>query len=161
MKNNLFKKFKDELNKLLIIKSIDRNRPWGYFITFDDKCFPLFRNIYFKTFNYNIFNKNKKFSSKLLFVKKDKRLSWQYHERRTELLKVYFGKIIVIVSDDDFEKNQTILKKGDEIKIDNKQRHRIIGIDELSIISEIWIHTFNNNPSNENDIIRIQDDYDR
>ena len=161
MINNLYDKFKNEINKSLIIKFSDRNRPWGYFLTFEDKCFSLFRNIYFKTFKYDKFNKKKKFSSKLLFVKKDKRLSWQFHESRSELLKVYSGKIKVIVSDDDFEKNETILNKGDEIKIDSKQRHRIVGINKFSIIAEIWIHTDKDNPSDENDIVRVQDDYGR
>ena len=53
------------------------------------------------------------------------------------------------------------IKEGDEIKLYKGERHRIIGMDEYAVVAEIWIHTDKDNPSDENDIVRIQDDYDR
>ena len=89
------------------------------------------------------------------------RLSWQYHERRSEIWSVIKGSIFVSKSFDDNEGSLIQLKKGEQIKIGNKKRHRIIGADTFALIAEIWIHTDENNPSDENDIIRLQDDFNR
>ena len=53
------------------------------------------------------------------------------------------------------------LKEGDEIKLSQGERHRIIGTDKYAIVAEIWIHTNKDNPSDEDDIVRIKDDYGR
>ena len=53
------------------------------------------------------------------------------------------------------------LKTNDQIEIGNKIRHRIIGTDDYALVAEIWIHNDKNNPSDENDIIRLQDDFNR
>ena len=41
------------------------------------------------------------------------------------------------------------------------ERHRLVGLKEWGIIAEIWIHTDANHPSDENDIVRLQDDFKR
>ena len=48
-----------------------------------------------------------------------------------------------------------------EISLYKGDRHRIIGINKYSVVAEIWIHTDKNNPSDENDIVRVQDDFGR
>ena len=53
------------------------------------------------------------------------------------------------------------LKVGDKIKLQQGERHRIIGLDDWGILAEIWQHSDVNNPSNEEDIIRLQDDFGR
>jgi hypothetical protein len=45
------------------------------------------------------------------------------------------------------------LKKG--------ERHRLIGLDDYGVIAEIWQHIDTENPSDEDDIVRVQDDYGR
>ena len=62
---------------------------------------------------------------------------------------------------DDIERKKRILKKGDKITISLGERHRIIGMDDYAIVAEIWIHTDKYNPSDEDDIVRLKDDYDR
>jgi hypothetical protein len=42
-----------------------------------------------------------------------------------------------------------------------EERHRLIGLDSWAIVAEIWQHTDIENPSNEEDIVRIQDDFGR
>ena len=37
----------------------------------------------------------------------------------------------------------------------------LIGLDNFSVVSEIWLHTDSESPSDENDIVRISDDYGR
>ena len=47
------------------------------------------------------------------------------------------------------------------IEIAKEERHRIIGTDKHALVAEIWIHTDKDNPSDEEDIVRVQDDFDR
>ena len=71
------------------------------------------------------------------------------------------GQIKVVTSHDDVERKEKILKEGDEIRLYKGERHRIIGMDEYAVVAEMWIHTDKDNPSDENDIVRIQDDFNR
>ena len=65
------------------------------------------------------------------------------------------------MSHDDTEREETTLKGGERIELYQGQRHRIIGTDDYSLVAEIWIHTDADNPSDENDIVRVQDDFNR
>jgi hypothetical protein len=67
----------------------------------------------------------------------------------------------VATSHTDEETELHILKPGDKIKLKQGERHRLIGLEEWGIIAEIWQHTEADNPSNEDDIIRLQDDFGR
>ena len=71
------------------------------------------------------------------------------------------GEIKVVTSHDDIERKERILKEGDEIRLSRSERHRIIGLEDYAVVAEIWIHTDKDNPSDENDIVRVQDDFDR
>ncbi len=62
---------------------------------------------------------------------------------------------------DDIEKPVKILNEKDQIKLKQGERHRLIGLDDFAVVSEIWQHTDPNHPSDENDIVRISDDYGR
>jgi quercetin dioxygenase-like cupin family protein len=54
-----------------------------------------------------------------------------------------------------------ILKEGDTITFKIEERHRLVGLSNFGVVAEIWIHTDLNNPSDEQDIVRLQDDYSR
>ena len=54
-----------------------------------------------------------------------------------------------------------ILKEGQIIEFQNKERHRLVGLSNFGVVAEIWLHTDSNSPSDENDIIRLEDDYSR
>ena len=56
---------------------------------------------------------------------------------------------------------KNIFSKGSLITLKQGERHRLIGLNDFGVIAEIWQHTDVNNPSDENDIVRIQDDYGR
>ena len=96
-----------------------------------------------------------------MIINPNSKLSWQYHYRRAEIWKVYKGSVGISKSFDDTEKPMRILKEKDQIKIVKGERHRLIGLDDFAVISEIWQHTDPNNPSDEDDIVRISDDYGR
>ena len=152
-----------EIVKFQNLKVVDKDtdRPWGGFFVISEDNAQDFSNIYFNGLNTEKFKASGKLSPKILIIAPNKRLSWQYHHRRSEIWKVVTGKIKVITSHDDIERKEEILKEGDEIRISKGERHRIIGLERYAVVAEVWIHTDNNNPSDEDDIVRVQDDFNR
>ena len=146
--------------KLNIIDK-DTQRPWGGFFVISENNAQDFSNIYFNGLNTEELKVSGKLSPKILIIASNKRLSWQYHQRRSEIWKVVSGEIKVVTSHDDVERKEEILKEGDEIRLAKGERHRIIGLGDYAVLAEIWIHTDKDNPSDENDIVRVQDDFDR
>ena len=53
------------------------------------------------------------------------------------------------------------LNEGDQVKLKQGERHRLVGLKDQALVAEIWQHIEPNNPSNEDDIIRLQDDFGR
>ena len=47
------------------------------------------------------------------------------------------------------------------ITVGQGERHRIIGLDKWTVIAEIWQHEDATHPSNEEDIVRLEDKYGR
>ena len=160
--SNIFNKTFEILTsqKLKVIDK-DIERPWGGFFVISEDNAQEFSNIYFNGLNTEELKVLDVLSLKILIIAPNKRLSWQYHNRRSEIWKVVSGGIKVITSHDDIERNKEILKEGDEIRLSKGERHRIIGLDDYAVVAEIWIHTDKDNPSDENDIVRVQDDFDR
>ena len=136
----------------------DFNRPWGGFFQIDQRQSQKFVHTFIsKEINVN----SLKISPKILIVEPNQRLSWQFHKRRKEIWKVYRNEIGVIRSLTNFENDLIIKKEGEVIHFDNQERHRLVGLDKIGVVAEIWIHTDLNNLSDENDIVRISDDYKR
>jgi mannose-6-phosphate isomerase len=102
-----------------------------------------------------------KLSSKILIVKPAVRLSWQYHNRRAEIWQIHKGSAGIIRSNTDTENEMEVYNEGDQIILQQGERHRLIGLDDYCVVAEIWQHTDKNNPSDEDDIIRVQDDFGR
>ena len=59
------------------------------------------------------------------------------------------------------ETKMKVYNEGDQITLINGERHRLIGLDDYAVVAEIWQHTDANHPSDEDDIIRVQDDFGR
>ena len=160
--NNIFDKtFEIVTSQNLKVVDKDIDRPWGGFLVISEDNAQDFSNIYFNGLNTEELKISGKLSSKILIIAPNKRLSWQYHHRRREIWKVVSGIIKVITSHDDIERKEEILNEGDEIRLSRGERHRIIGTDEYALVAEIWIHTDKDNPSDENDLVRVQDDFRR
>ena len=102
-----------------------------------------------------------KLSPKILLVKPGARLSWQYHHRRAETWRVIKGPVGVVRSLDDAQKDMIPHHNGDVITLQKGERHRLIGLDSWGVVAEFWQHTEAKSPSNEEDIVRLQDDYAR
>ncbi len=154
------------VNKFLLKNNLsyvskDLNRPWGGFYVINEILSEEFFNLFFNIEFKNKIDFQSKLSPKILVIKPNKRLSWQYHHRRSEVWSIIKGNILVSKSLDDKEVKPFKLNEKDQINIGKEIRHRIIGTDDYALVAEIWIHTDKSNPSDENDIIRLQDDFNR
>ena len=139
----------------------DFKRPWGGFLVIDESQAQDFSNQFFKGINVEELKISGKLSPKILIVNPESRLSWQYHSRRSEIWRVYKGKVGIIKSEDDIQKEIEIYSEGDQITLKQGERHRLIGLDNYGVVAEIWQHTEKNYPSDEEDIVRVQDDFGR
>lgn len=159
---DIFTTIENELTKHnLKIDSYDHSRPWGGFFVIKEEDAQRFSNIYFDGFDVDSLRKAGKLSPKLLLVKPKARLSWQYHHKRAETWRVISGPVGVIRSFDDVQKNMITHQKGDVITLKKGERHRLIGLNTWGVVAEFWQHTDAMSPSNEDDIVRLQDDYAR
>ncbi len=148
------------LRKLKINKQ-DDTRPWGGFFVIEESESEKFIQLYFPHLTKGELSISGKLSPKILVVAPNKRLSWQYHHRRAEIWKLIGGTAGVITSDTDDEKETQHLCIGDIIQLKQGERHRLISLEGWGIVAEIWRHTDAQNPSDENDIVRVQDDFGR
>ena len=147
--------------KRFTIVSKDHNRPWGGFFVIAEEQAQEFANQYFDGLDVSTLKRGGALSPKILVVAPNKRLSWQYHHRRAEIWCVIEGQAGVKRSKNDTEGKLEILNIGDTITLQQGERHRLIGLDDYAVIAEIWQHTDANHPSDEDDIVRVQDDFGR
>ncbi len=143
-----------------IIKE-DNTRPWGGFFVIDEGNAERFIQTYFPDFSKKDLLIGDKLSPKILVVEPGKRLSWQYHNRRAEIWKLIGGAAKVVTSDTDIEDKAFDFELNGVMQLRQGQRHRLVGISGWGVIAEIWQHTDPAQPSDEDDIIRVQDDFGR
>ena len=143
------------------ITNYDFDRPWGGFLVIQEKQAQKFSDQFFEGIAIDKLKIGGKLSPKILVVNPKARLSWQYHHRRAEIWRVYKGTVGIIRSNDDDQKPFTALNEGDQVRLKQGERHRLIGLEKQALVAEIWQHTDPKNPSNEEDIVRLQDDFGR
>ena len=97
------------------------------------------------------FHENRACTVKLIYVNAHSRLSLQYHKKRSEFWKVIKGTAVVELAG-----RTVILTEGETISIPKQARHRVAALDSDCVILEIAYGRFD-----ENDIVRIEDDYQR
>lgn len=107
-------------------------RPWGkYFVIKDEDNFKL----------------------KIIEVNPNSRLSYQYHNKRSECWTIIKGKGIVTING----KEQNI-NYGDSIKIKQGDKHRIYNNTNSKLV---FVEVQTGKYFGEDDIVRIDDDYNR
>lgn len=107
-------------------------RPWGSYYVIHDES------------NYKL---------KRIEVKPNARLSYQFHNKRSEAWTIVQGKGVVKLNDKDIEVN-----KGDTVLIPCLAKHRIFNNgNENLVFIEVQTGTY----FGEDDIVRIEDDYNR
>ena len=161
MKANIetFNQVKEEIGSLgFNVIDFDFDRPWGGFLLIDESQSQDFINTFISKENLEI---EGRISPKILIVNPNSRLSWQFHYRRKEIWRVYKNSVGIIRSMDDNQNEMEIFNQGDTIKFQTEERHRLVGLSNFGVVAEIWIHTNFKNPSDEQDIVRLQDDYSR
>jgi mannose-6-phosphate isomerase-like protein (cupin superfamily) len=97
------------------------------------------------------FHENKSCTVKLIYVNANSRLSLQYHKKRSEFWKVIKGTAMV-----ELDEKRIVLEEGETITIPRQVRHRVRALESECIILEISYGRFD-----ENDIVRLEDDYQR
>ncbi|HWA34382.1 MAG TPA: hypothetical protein VG737_09650 [Cyclobacteriaceae bacterium] len=139
----------------------DATRPWGGFFVIDEGQAQRFGKLFFPEIELSTLRISGKLSPKILLVAPGKRLSWQYHHRRAEIWRLISGEAAVATSLTDVEAEKKELSVGELVRLSQGQRHRLIGLNKWGVIAEIWQHTIADHPSDEEDIVRVQDDFGR
>lgn len=161
-KKSVFEQIEAELEKeKFTIINQDQTRPWGGFFVLDETQAAAFAEKFFPHLDISDIQITNKLSPKILIVAPHKRLSWQFHFRRAEIWKVLAGIVGVKTSLTNEEGETQELAPGSFIKLEKEERHRLIGLETWGIVAEIWQHTNPENPSDEEDIVRLQDDFGR
>jgi hypothetical protein len=145
------------------IVEINNEKPWGGYIRIDNSQADSFVEDFFlgTTANEARLGKDIELSPKILIVSPEQRLSWQYHNRRSEKW-IFLTNGSYSKSQTDEEGSPIETTVGDIIQFETGERHRLNGIPgEYCLVGEIWQHTDPDNPSDENDIVRLADDYSR
>ncbi|WP_372637442.1 phosphoheptose isomerase [Fodinibius sp.] len=161
-KQEVFEEVAQKINNQgFTIVDQDRQRPWGGFFVIDEQQAQEFASTYFPHLSMDDLTISGKLSPKVLMVAPGKRLSWQYHHRRAEIWKVIKGPAGVVTSETDEQGNLEEYDSGDVITLRQGERHRLVGLDNWGVLAEIWQHTDPAHPSDEDDIVRLQDDFGR
>ncbi|MFN3998414.1 phosphoheptose isomerase [Algoriphagus sp.] len=161
-KSEVFETVENYLVKLgYRLSSKDLNRPWGGFFVLDESQILKFKSDFFSEVNLSEAQLKQKLSPKFLLVEPGARLSWQYHFRRAELWKLIAGDSAISRSSTDDQGPVEEMVKGKVVSLEKGERHRLIGTDTWGVVAEIWMHSDPENPSDEDDIVRLQDDYSR
>ena len=104
----------------------DFNRPWGGFFVLDEGQAEKFGAAFFPGIQISSLRvADGKLSPKILIVEADKRLSWQYHHRRSEIWKLVAGTAGVVTSRTDVEGALKKLETGEVIRLQQGERHRV------------------------------------
>ena len=161
-KSALFQQVAETLKQQgFTIAKEDPTRPWGGFFVIDEDQAQQFADTYFDGLPVDNLRISGRLSPKVLLVAPHQRLSWQYHFRRAEIWQVVQGPVGVATSDTDEQGEVKSYQVGERIILKQGERHRLVGLKDWGVLAEIWQHTDANNPSDEDDIVRVQDDFGR
>ena len=161
MSKEFYSSIEDKIKDLgFTVADKDFDRPWGAFLVIDENQAQDFANRFFNGIDVDTLRVEGKLSPKILMVKPGARLSWQYHHRQAEIWQVYQGEVGIVRSDDDIEGELVRFGEGEQVRLAQGARHRLVGLNDYGIVAEIWQHT-DSIPSDEQDIVRVQDDFKR
>ncbi len=146
------------------IVELNANKPWGAYLRIDSSQADMFVNEFFPGLSpeeARLGIEGAELSPKFLIVKPGERLSWQFHHRRAERWRfLTTGAYRKSMTGDESERVEAA---ADEVvQFQTGERHRLEGkSDGFVLVAEIWQHSDAENPSDEDDIVRLADDYSR
>ena len=149
-------------NYSIVEENLDK--PWGGYFRLDGDQSDQFIEQYFpgvSPVDARLGNLALELSPKILVASPGQRLSWQYHDRRAERWH-FLTEGSYVRSSTNEEPAPNVAQPGEMVQFDRGERHRLIGApDKYTVVAEIWQHTDPEQPSDEDDIVRVQDDYSR
>lgn len=152
-----------ESNGYTVVERNDQ-KPWGAYLRLDNSDADTFVTEFFPGLSpedARLGIKDAELSPKFLIVSPEQRLSWQLHDRRAERWAFLTGGGYHKSSSDDQGELREALA-GDVVQFARGERHRLVGsLGAYTVVAEIWQHVDVNQPSNEDDIVRLADDYQR
>ena len=161
-KQELFEQIAAQLRQQgFTIARQDPTRPWGGFFVMEEAQAQQFADAYFNGLPVDELRLAGRLSPKMLLVAPGRRLSWQYHHRRAEIWQVVQGPVGVATSETDAPGEVKSYVAGERITLRQGERHRLVGLASWGVLAEIWQHTDAAHPSDEDDIVRVQDDFGR
>lgn len=89
-----------------------------------------------KGWGFELWIANKpEYCGKLLFIEKDKKCSWHYHELKDETFYVQSGRVELVYSNDDDKSKATkiILEKGDSFHVPVGLRHQMLALETVEL----------------------------
>lgn len=120
----------------LRIESSDFSKPWGGFFVLDENQAQAFANLYFDGLDVEPLHIGGKLSPKILLVKPEARLSWQYHHRRAETWPVIEGHVGIVRSASDEEGELVSFTEGETVVLQQGERHRLISLENWGVVAE-------------------------
>lgn len=143
----------------------DEAKPWGGMYRMPDDEAGQFIHDFFPGLTLDearLGRSDVRLSPKFLLIAPGTRLSWQYHNRRAERWHFLTGGTYTLSETDD-QPEPTTAPAGTIVQLDTRMRHRVSSPDrkQYVLVAEIWQHTDSSKLSDEDDIVRIQDDYKR
>lgn len=142
----------------------DYERPWGGFNQLANEDADRFISEFFPDITpeeARLGNPDSALSPKILVVAPEQRLSWQYHDRRAERW-AYIKDGGYYRSLDDEQGQYHAAVAGEVVQFAQSERHRLVGaVGHYTLVAEIWQHTDPEHLSDEEDIVRLSDDYKR
>lgn len=146
------------------VVEVNSSKPWGAYLRIANNQADEFVTDFFPgltPYQARLGMETAELSPKILIVTPGERLSWQYHNRRAERWSFLSdGAYNKSLSDEPGE--VVAVTTGEVVQFAQGERHRLVGLkDEYVLVAEIWQHTDSSNPSNEDDIVRLADDYKR
>jgi len=100
-----------------------------------------------------LFAETSRYAGKVLFVRKNCRLSLQYHKVKDEVLYVHDGKVNMEIERYGEHKESLTLGAGDCVRITPLTRHRLTAIEDAML--------FEVSTPELDDVVRLDDDYGR
>lgn len=152
----------DQSGYTIVEENIDK--PWGAYLRLINNQADAFVADFFPGLSpeeARLGNPTAELSPKILIVSPNQRLSWQYHHRRAERWAfVNTGAYNKSLYDEPGEPKEALA--GEVVQFGQSERHRLIGaIAHYTLVAEIWQHTDPTQQSDEDDIVRLADDYSR
>ncbi|MDR0591038.1 MAG: phosphoheptose isomerase [Candidatus Nomurabacteria bacterium] len=142
---------------------IEISKPWGLYFSIENSQADKFIKEFFPELDLSevrMGDPDAMLTPKILLHLPGQRNSWQYHHRRAEMWHFLTGGAYHKSLTDKQGKEKTT-KAGDIVKFAPRERHRLVGApDSLTFVAEIWQHV-HDTPSDEDDIVRVEDDFNR